>query len=89
MRIFSPKDRKDAKQPRTTCRRGRLAEQDGLSVNAFVVRIIREFLGFRKPGKRSFNDLDHLAGTWSEKEYREFERNTSGFEAIDTKLWKP
>lgn len=67
----------------------RTAEQKGLSVNGLVVHIIRESLGIEKAGKRSFTDLDHLAGTWSEKEYREFERNTSSFEAIETRLWKP
>lgn len=64
------------------------AEKKDLSVNSFVVQIIRESLGFQKPGKRTFTDLDHLVGTWSEKEYREFERNTSPFETIDQKLWK-
>ena len=64
------------------------AEQKGLSVNGLVVRIIRESLGFEKRKKPTYTDLDHLAGTWSEKEYTEFERNTSSFEAIDESLWK-
>jgi len=34
------------------------------------------------------NDLDHLAGTWSEKEYREFQKKIADFETIDEKYWK-
>lgn len=67
----------------------RAAEKKGLSVNGLVVRIIRESLGFDKGKKTTYTDLDHLSGTWTEKEYREFERNTSPFEVIDENLWKP
>ncbi len=64
-----------------------IAEQKGLSVNSLVVGIIRQALGFEERRKQIYTDLDHLAGRWSEKEYREFERNTKSFEAIDEKLW--
>ena len=64
----------------------RTAEKKGVSVNSLVVEFIRERLGLEK--RKLYTDLDHLHGTWSEKEYKEFERNTSSFENIDESLWK-
>lgn len=34
------------------------------------------------------DDLDHLAGTWNEREAAEFEQAIAGFEAVDENLWK-
>jgi hypothetical protein len=65
----------------------RTAEKNGTSVNSFVVQVIRESLGLDK--KKLYGDLDALFGTWSDKEYKEFERNTSAFERIEENLWKP
>jgi hypothetical protein len=33
-------------------------------------------------------DLDALAGTWSNEDADEFERNTNAFRQVDTALWK-
>ena len=66
----------------------RRAAQEGLSLNSFVLKAIRQSLGFDKERRRVYSDLDHLAGTWTEKEFREFEKNTSAFEVIDETLWK-
>ena len=33
-------------------------------------------------------DLDHLAGTWSDKDYKEFLQATADFTKIDENLWK-
>jgi hypothetical protein len=35
-----------------------------------------------------FDDLNALAGTWSEKEALAFERNTAAFAEVDAALWK-
>jgi len=35
-----------------------------------------------------FDDLERLAGTWSEQDAAEFEKNTAAFEQIDDSLWK-
>ncbi|MDP2366589.1 MAG: hypothetical protein Q8M94_22775 [Ignavibacteria bacterium] len=37
---------------------------------------------------KRFDDLDALAGTWSEKEARSFERDTAAFAEVDAALWK-
>jgi len=34
------------------------------------------------------NDLDHLAGTWSNKDYKEFQKKIKDFETIDATMWK-
>ncbi len=35
-----------------------------------------------------YDDLDHLAGTWSKKDAAEFERATAVFGKVDEDLWK-
>lgn len=34
------------------------------------------------------NGLDKLAGSWSQEEFEEFEKNTAVFEQIDEELWR-
>lgn len=65
------------------------AKQEGTSVNAALVKLLREELGLKKK-KRTvvYDDLDHLAGTWSDKDYKEFQKRTEDFEKIDETIWK-
>lgn len=65
------------------------AKQEGTSINAALVKILRKELGIEK--KRHtvvYHDLDHLAGTWDKKDYGEFLKNVKDFEAIDENMWK-
>jgi hypothetical protein len=65
------------------------AQKEGTSVNAVTLRLIRESLGLDKRKRNViFDDLDHLAGTWSQEEAAEFERNTAVFEKVDEEIWK-
>lgn len=65
------------------------AKKEGKSVNATLVNIIQEELGFGKKARtRIYTDLDHLAGTWTEKEYKDFLKKVEDFEKIDENLWK-
>jgi plasmid stability protein len=65
------------------------AQKEGTSVNAVTLRLIRESLGLDKRKRNViYNDLDHLAGTWSQEEVAEFERNTAVFEKVDEEIWK-
>jgi plasmid stability protein len=65
------------------------AKKDGDSVNSIVLKIVRESLGLKKKGRMAVhNDLDYLAGTWDEKEYKEFQKRIADFEVIDENLWK-
>ena len=65
------------------------ARKEGTSVNAFVLRVLKESLGIEKK-KRGvvYDDLDHLAGTWSKKDAAEFEQATAVFEKVDEEMWK-
>jgi plasmid stability protein len=65
------------------------AQKEGTSVNAVTLRLIRESLGLDKRRRNViYDDLDHLAGTWSQEEVAEFERNTAVFEKVDEEIWK-
>ncbi len=65
------------------------AKKEGASVNATLLRILREALGFEKKTRTIvYDDLDHLAGTWSKKDYSEFQSKIDDFEKVDDKMWK-
>lgn len=65
------------------------AKKEGSSINAALLKLIQENLGIKNK-KRTvvYNDLDHLAGTWSDKDFKEFLQATADFEKIDKNLWK-
>jgi plasmid stability protein len=65
------------------------AKEEGTSVNATLVKLLKEDLGLKKKKRMVvYNDLDHLAGTWSDKEYKEFQKIIKDFETIDKTIWK-
>jgi hypothetical protein len=65
------------------------AKQEGSSINAALVKLLQEELGIKKKKRTvEYNDLDHLAGTWSDKDYKQFVKNTADFEKIDENMWK-
>jgi len=57
----------------------------GKSLNQTVIDLLGQGLGSQ--GARS-NGLARLAGGWSEDEFRDFERATAQFEAVDEELWR-
>jgi len=62
------------------------ADRTGLSLNKTVKQLLAEALGISRKKKK--NDFSKFAGTWTEEEYREFEKNTEDFERIDPEEWK-
>ncbi|MBN1663747.1 MAG: hypothetical protein JW943_09110 [Deltaproteobacteria bacterium] len=65
------------------------AKKEGSSVNAALVKLIQEELGIKKKKRNVvYNDLDHLAGTWNDKDYKEFLKATADFAKIDKDAWK-
>lgn len=65
------------------------AENHQLSVNLLILKFIEQGIGYTPKGrKKTFHDLDELAGTWSEEEAKLFDKNTTDFEKIDEDLWK-
>lgn len=57
----------------------------GKSLNQTVIELLGQGLG--SAGVRS-NGLGRLGGGWSEDEFRDFERATAQFEAVDEELWR-
>lgn len=57
----------------------------GKSLNQTVIDVLGQGLGVQ--GVRS-NGLGRLAGGWGEDEFRDFERATAQFEAVDEELWR-
>ena len=58
----------------------------GLSLNRTVLALMEESLGVG--GKPRSNGLRRLAGTWSEEEFRQFEKRVAPFNEIDEDLWR-
>lgn len=56
----------------------RLAERESISLNKAAIRLLRRGAGL-EPGTIGAS-LDHLAGTWSEEDFREFEAVEADFE---------
>ena len=57
------------------------------SVNTLVLKMIERGLGFTCE-RVAHHDLDHLAGSWSSAEAKQFKETTQSFEQIDRELWK-
>jgi hypothetical protein len=65
------------------------ARKEGTSVNALLLRVLKESLGIEKKMRGFvYDDLDHLAGTWSKKDAAEFDRAVAVFEKVDEEMWK-
>ena len=60
----------------------------GTSMNSTVLHLLNESLDLNEHGGRWTNGLERFAGTWSEEEFEEFERNTAIFSVIDEEIWK-
>ncbi|NBC30845.1 MAG: hypothetical protein GVY29_12745 [Spirochaetes bacterium] len=67
----------------------RAAQERKQSLNATVIALLRESVGLTAPPiHKSYDDLDHLAGTWSAAEAAEFDRAVEDFGQVDPELWK-
>jgi len=64
------------------------ATKQKISVNSLILLIIEQGLGIPRQRKKTvFHDLDHLAGTWSNKDKKVFDDRIKPFESIDQELW--
>lgn len=65
------------------------AKKEGTSVNAVLLKTLRESFGLEKKRRTIiYDDLDYLAGTWSKKDFIEFQKKIADFETVDKKMWK-
>ena len=63
------------------------SRRHGLSVNRLIIEILRKELVGEGKNRQRHDDLDRLAGTWSDEDAASFERSTAGFEELDDSLW--
>lgn len=75
-------------QLRTALRRE--ARRRRASLNRTVLALLRERLGLDadEPDPETHDDLDHLAGTWSQEQAKEFDEALREQRQIDEKLWR-
>ena len=66
-----------------------LARNQGISLNALTLRLIREATGIDKRKRTSPHyDLDTLAGTWCKEDEVAFKVATRPLETVDEEMWK-
>ena len=63
------------------------ARKKGQSLNSYLKDQLSALVGL-KEGVKTFTDLSHLAGAWTETQEREFLKVIEPFEKIDEDLWK-
>lgn len=69
----------------------RLADQECISLNQAVLRLLRigAGLGPRMQSAKTVGaSLDHLIGTWTDKEADEMQNALQDWERIDEAMWK-
>jgi hypothetical protein len=67
-----------------------LAKQENKSLNQFVVETLMLRMGMKKEKKFTviYQDLDHLFGKWSEKEFNRIQGKIDSERKIDRELWE-
>lgn len=68
----------------------REAAATGRSLNKTVIRLLEKATGVSgsPPKTTRFHDLDDLAGSWTNKQAREFERHLQDQRQIDPDIWE-
>lgn len=64
------------------------ARREKLSLNKAIVALLEQATGTQGGKKVLHHDLDHLAGQWSDEEYREFMAALREQRQIDPEMWK-
>lgn len=67
-----------------------LARSENKSVNQFVLDMIKQNIGMQKNIKytRTYDDLDHLFGKWTNEEFENIQRAINNQRKIEPELWK-
>ncbi len=67
----------------------KLAAGQNISVNKFLLTVLKKITGLSQtPTFKTYNDLDSLAGGWSEENEKYFLEQTNHFRKIDEEMWK-
>jgi hypothetical protein len=67
----------------------RIAEEEGKSVNQFILDTLKERVGLKKTKKHTavHNDLNHLFGIWAGDDYKAIQKKIDTERKIDKELW--
>jgi plasmid stability protein len=63
------------------------SKKSGQSINETVLDLLRKGISLSQEGNKQ-RDLSLMSGTWSQKEFEEFENNIKVCEQIDEDIWK-
>lgn len=68
----------------------RAAKEQGKSINQLVVETIQKSFGLDKEKRfsRTYDDLDHLFGKWSQKDFERIQSSIDEERTIDPGLWQ-
>jgi hypothetical protein len=65
------------------------AGKSGESINNMLLKLLKSSLGLGENNVfPTYHDLDHLAGTWTKEDEKEFYENIQGLEKVDKELWE-
>jgi hypothetical protein len=65
------------------------AGKSGESINNMLLRLLKSSFGLGENKVfPTYHDLDHLAGTWTKEDEKEFYENIQGLEKVDKELWE-
>jgi plasmid stability protein len=66
------------------------ARECGMSMNQFVISVLKEQLGLKKEKRFTavYGDLDGLFGKWSEEEFQRIQGKIDSERGVDAELWK-
>ena len=64
-----------------------LAGKNKTSLNKIVLSLLMKNLGLSANSDKK-RDLKDLCGTWTQKQYDEFQKNTEYFSQIDSEIWE-
>lgn len=67
----------------------KLAAGQNLSVNKYLITVLKKLTGLSQNTTfKTYDDLDALAGGWSEENEKHFLEQTNQFRKIDEEMWK-
>ena len=67
----------------------RAAKKESLSVNQFIVNLLKKHFGQIKEKRftRKYDDLDSVFGQWSKEDYKAISRELEAQRKIDKDMW--
>jgi hypothetical protein len=66
------------------------ASQRGVTIDQLILELIQKGISVERQSSPApiYDDLDSLAGTWTEEQATEFLNAIDDFELVDEKLWR-